>query len=527
MSGNTTIPDRTERAGHGRMLPVLAVLLVLASPMALGANGGGSLTETISGFVFDETGMPAEGVLVIVENTSVGMPTGSEGHYLMRGVDLDGPGTLIFTADGYKTARIEYDLQDGGRMSRSVYLVEEEEATGEVVGTVTAFDGSPVEGALVTLTIDELPSTAVRTDPDGAFRFRNLSPGEVDHTIIVEAKDYMTVENPVIVGSGTQTHLDVVLLPEDPKELVRGSVTDGLGHPLPGATVVLEGSLDEWTTDIDGNFSALVDGRWGVRGVTVTLSGYKVYTYSVIIPDPGVATVHLTLDIAGDGSPETLWVEVVNTQTGEPLEGASVTLEGIAGAWTTGEIGQAILVLDDIEGRQTIVVSKDRFTSAVEIIELEEGGSGSVRMHITRTSNAVSLEGVVTDASTGEPVVNAVVTVNAEGIVWLIHTDANGRFLIHNLPPGVSTIVVVSAQGYFQLEMETTLEEFTLNHLGLEMDSDRLAYTSVHGIVNDDGGPVPGALVTFWKDGFDTVTRTDEGGGFSIIDIPIPGGPVH
>ena len=527
MSGKTSFPDRNDRAGHGRILPILAVLLVLASPMALAANGGVSLTETISGYVFDETGMPAEGVLVHMEHTYVGAPTDSKGYYFMRGVDLDGPGTLVFTADGYLTARVEYDLPDGGRISQSIYMVEIEEAPGEVLGTVTAFDGSPIEGALVTITGNLVQSTAVRSDPDGNFRFRNLSPEETDYTLTVEAEGYMTVEIPALVEAGIGTHLDIVLLPEVPMELVRGSVTDGRGLPLPGAKIVLEGSRDEWTTDIDGTFSALVDGRMGARDITVSLNGYEDNTYPVFIPEPGVATVHLTLEIASNGGPETLWVEVVNAQTGEPLEGATVTLEGQVGTWTTDGIGRSVITRDDIEGRQTIVVSKDRFTSAAEIFELEDGGSGSVRMRITRTSNAVSLEGVVTDASTHEPVVDAIVTVNAEGVVWLIHTDANGQFLIHNLPPGVSTIVVVSGLGYSTLEMETTLEEFALNHLTLEMESNRPAYTSVRGVVNDDDGPVSRTLVTFWKDGFDAVTRTDEDGRFSITEIPVPGGPVY
>ncbi len=527
MSGKTTFPDRNDRAGHGRILPVLAILLVMASPMAMAANGGGSLTETISGYVFDETGIPAEGVLVNVEHTSVGAPTDSNGHYFLRGVDLDGQGTLIFTADGYLTARVEYDLQDGGRISRSPFLVEVEEEAGEVVGTVTAFDGSPVEGALLTMTGNGLPSTSVRTGPEGNFRFRDLSPEEVDYTLTVEAEGHMTINVTALVEAGAETHLDIVLLPEVPMELVRGSVTDGRGLPLPGATIALEGSRDEWTTDIDGTFSALVDERKRTRDVTVSLNGYVDKTYPVDIPEPGVATVHLRLDITGNGGPETLWIEVVNAQTGEPLEGATVTLEGQERTRTTDAMGRTIMTRDDIEGRQTIFVSKDRFTSAAEIFELEDGGSGSIRMSITRTSNAVSLEGVVTDASTHEQVVDAVVTVNAEGIIWLIHTDADGHFLIHNLPPGVSTIVAVSAPGYSVLEMETTLEEFALNHVELEMESDRPAHAAVHGAVADDAGPVQGALVTFWKEGFDAVTRTDEVGEFSITEIPVPGGPVY
>ncbi|MCK4969674.1 MAG: carboxypeptidase regulatory-like domain-containing protein, partial [Thermoplasmata archaeon] len=293
MSGKTTFPDRNDRAGHGRMLPVLAVLLVLASPMAMAANGGGSLTETISGYVFDETGIPAEGVLVNVEHTSVGAPTDSKGHYFLRGVDLDGQGTLVFTADGYLTVRVEYDLTDGGRMSRSLYLVEVEEEAGEVVGTVTAFDGSPVEGALLTMTGNGLPSTSVRTGPEGNFRFRDLSPEEVDYTLTVEAEGHMTIDVTALVEAGAETLLDIVLLPEVPMELVRGSVTDGRGFPLPGATIALEGSRDEWTTDIDGTFSALVDEQKRTRDVTVSLNGYKDRTYPVIIPESGVATVHL------------------------------------------------------------------------------------------------------------------------------------------------------------------------------------------------------------------------------------------
>ena len=261
MSGKTTFADRNDRAGHGRILRVLAVLLVLASPMAMAANGGGSLTETISGYVFDETGIPAEGVLVKVEHTSVGAPTDSKGHYFLRGVDLDGQGTLMFIADGYLTARAEYDLPDGGRMSRSVYLVEVEEAVGEVVGTVTVFDGAPVEGALVTMTGNGLPSTAVRTGPDGNFRCMDLPPEDVDYTLTVEAEGHTTIEVTALVEAGAETQLDIVLLPENPMELVRGSVIDGRGYPLPGATIALEGSRDEWTTGIDGTFSALVDER--------------------------------------------------------------------------------------------------------------------------------------------------------------------------------------------------------------------------------------------------------------------------
>jgi len=509
------------------MLPVLTVLLVLVSPMALAANGGGSLAETIAGNVFDETGTPAEGVLVVVEHTTTGTPTDSKGHYFIRGVDLDGLGALLFTAEGYQSVRSEYDLPDGGRMSKSIYMVEIEEVPGEIDGIVTTFDGSPVEGALVTLMVNELPSTAVRTDPDGHFRFRNLSTEEVDYSLTVEAVGYRTVEIQTGVEVDTENVLDIVLLPEAEMELVRGIVYDNRNNTLPGAKIIIKGSQDEWTTDIDGTFSALLDGRKGSRDITVSLNGYKDNPFTLAIPEPGVATVRVILDIAGIGGPETLWVEVVNTQTGEPLEGATVSLEGQVGTWTTDSDGRSIVTRDDIEGRQTIVVSKDRFTRAVEIFELEDGGSGSVRMSITRTSNAVSLEGDVTDSSTHEPVIDAIVTVNAEGIVWLIHTDANGHFLIHNLPPGANTIVVVSALGYTQLEIEMTLEEFTLNHLALAMDSDRPPYTSVRGLVDDDAGPVSGVLVTFYKDGFNAVTRTDEDGRFSISDIPVPGGPVY
>ncbi|NIP33511.1 MAG: hypothetical protein GWN18_01110, partial [Thermoplasmata archaeon] len=74
----------------------------------------------------------------------------------------------------------------------------------------------------------------------------------------------------------------------------------------------------------------------------------------------------------------------------------------------------AILTGDDLEGEVTLAVTKDSHTRTTTTFDLEDGGTGVVTLRITRVSNAVTLEGTVSDGV--GPVADASVLIDCGGI---------------------------------------------------------------------------------------------------------------
>jgi predicted transcriptional regulator len=507
-----------------RILAVAVTMLMLASPMALASNGGGPALETITGQVHDEHGVPAEGVLVRIEGVSLGAPTDEKGRYLLTGHDLDGPGVVTFSAEGYMTVRIKYDLEDGGTLESSVYLVEVEVVPGSVEGTVLSFDGTPIEGALVTLSGSGLSTKAVLTDADGHYSITDVPPSTTRYLISVEAVGHETRQMEVLVDPDNASRVDMTLASETSMELIHGKVTDSRGLPLPGVTVIIDGSLAEWTTDMNGQFSALLDGRMGLRNVSLSLPGYDGVQRPVNIPDPGVTIADLQMTVGEGGGPETLWVQVLSSTNEEPVGDATVTISGRQTTWTTDSQGVAMVTGTDLEGDLTVIVSKTSHTSASEDFSLEDGGTGVVTMQVTRSSNAVTLTGDVKGDSSGEPIIDAKVVINSGGIVWLTISDINGAFKVHNLPPSIPTTITVMSQGYSTVEVDTVLEEYSGNHIIITMEATTPTTATVVGTITAGGELVKGAKVTMWTTTFHSVTWTDASGGYSMESVPVSAG---
>jgi predicted transcriptional regulator/protocatechuate 3,4-dioxygenase beta subunit len=472
--------------------------------------------------VYDERGVPAEGVQVTLLGTTVGTPTDEEGAFKLTGTGLDGAHWLTFAKAGYMTAEVGYNLEDGGELDLSVYLVEEEAVPGSLVGTVSSFTDEPIARALVLMERGDGLTLSSLTASDGTFVFPEVPSTTLRYSVSVEAPGYTTHVTDALISPGSVARLDVTMAPESPMELVRGTVTDGRGLPLPGVHVALEGSHSEWTTDNEGRFSALLDGRMGTRAVRLTLEGYENALVAVPIPDPGLADVELTMQLVPGGGDETLWVRVVNAWTGGPVAGAAVSIEGSALSRVTDEEGVAVLTGHDLEGEVTVTAEKASHTLASEPFVLEDGGTGAVTLNITRVSNAVVLEGTVLDAAEGTPVADASVLVDSGGIVRLTMTDLDGRFTFHNLPPGVSTLVRVTAGGYSDGLVETSLDEYTTNSITMTLRALSPVTAWLDGTVRDAAGPLDGARVTVWNEaGLLEVATSDAAGRFQLHDLPV------
>jgi predicted transcriptional regulator/protocatechuate 3,4-dioxygenase beta subunit len=503
------------------------VIVLMVAPLALASDTSGPASETIQGTVFDERGVPAEGVLVRVMGTQVGVPTDEMGTFSLTGVDLDGDRSLILSKVGYMTATIEYTLEDGEDMTVSVYLVEVEVTPGAVTGKVVSFTGDAVEDALVVLDKGDGDQFSEVTDEEGVYRIDEVPPTTYPYIMIVEAPGFLTQVIEINVLSGLATVVDVTLAPETPMELVRGQVLDARRLPLPGVTVLIDGTLSKWTTDLEGRFSALLEGREGTRNVSLSLEGYSNTNVLVDIPDPGLAEIDVMLMLSDGGGPETLWVQVLNEWTGEPIADAEVSLEGTDVEEETDSAGVAVLTGADLEGKITVVATKASHTSASHEFTLENGGTGVITMRITRASNAVTLSGLVHDAVSGQVVADAPIVINSGGIVWTTRTDLAGAFWVHNLPPGVPTRVTIIAPGYDLYEVSTVLQEYLANHLTIQLEPRTPEVVIVDGTVTDGSTPVENARVTLWNAaGFMAVSHTDDGGTFVFLEVPTEGGTV-
>ncbi|UCC93240.1 MAG: carboxypeptidase regulatory-like domain-containing protein [Thermoplasmata archaeon] len=504
---------------------LLLVLILMVAPLALTAASTGPAEETLSGIVFDERGLAAEGVLVRVDGTQVGVPTDDHGLFSLTGPDLDGDRTLVFSKKGYLTANLDYSLEDGGEMSFSVYLVEVEVVPGSVTGTVTSFTGDAIEGALVVVDLEGDHDLAAVTDVEGRYTILEVPPKETAYTVNVEAPGFLTQTAQVTVLSGLASVVDFTMAPESPMELVRGRVLDGRHLPLPGVTVVIEGNPSWWTTDLEGRFTALMEGRMGTRNVSLSLDGYGDVMMAVLIPDPGMAQVDLMMMTSGEGGPETLYVQVLSEWTGEPIPGVSVSLEGKDVQEVTDSAGVVMLTGPDLEGDVTVVTTKTSHTSSRGVFNLENGGTGVMTLWMTRASNAVTLSGMVVDGSTDLPVAHASVMINSGGILWTTRTDDNGAFQVHNLPPGVTTTVTIMAEGYVMAEVYTVLQEYQANIVFIQLEAEAPKRMTLDGTITDGTDPVAGARLTLWNtDGHMAVAHSDETGTFLFTDLPVDGG---
>ncbi|NIP33510.1 MAG: hypothetical protein GWN18_01105, partial [Thermoplasmata archaeon] len=107
-------------------------------------------------------------------------------------------------------------------------------------------------------------------------------------------------------------------------------------------------------------------------------------------------------------------------------------------------------------------------------------------------------------------------------------TDAEGEFLVHNLPPGVPTLVLAIADGYEDARVETLLEEYALNHVSIVLEELRPVTLNVIGSVLSDDGPVQDARVTVWtEDGYMAVAISDERAEFTFELVAPTDGFVH
>jgi protocatechuate 3,4-dioxygenase beta subunit len=354
----------------------------------------------------------------------------------------------------------------------------EAEGAGGVTGRVLNHKKRPVQGARVALcssmgffmafptTQNELGVEDV-TDSQGNYRLSGLEPGR-EYSLLVSHTDYAdTTKSPVRVQAGTEIELADLIMNEG--LVVKGTVTDKAGAPVPGATVRL---LDQMSQPFFSQSAFSQNpGKKVLKETTVDASG----TYSFESVSSHLFTVEASAEGYGSQSKQQTQFDakrlneidfvlgVGQTMSGlvtdmedRPVEGAFVTANKSrvkkffsTGSAVTGSDGRFEIV-GLAKGNYVIRATCEGFTpKGKQKIQI---GASTVVIKLQRQG---SVAGFVLDQKTGKPVKNFSVEVFrdrpgkpqfATGVSQAFQS-ADGAFQIDNVDPGSYVIQVVAA-GY-------------------------------------------------------------------------------
>ncbi len=431
-------------------------------------------------------------------------------------------------------------------------------ATG---GRVVDQNGEPIEGARVQL--ESASADDVVTGPDGAFDFDTPQLlGEFNRATVAQFRAFTPldfsesdtdVEQAALGGCGERSEPVTIVLnrpepqPEDITLTVSGTVTDAeTGEPVPSASVNVTGLLSgeiatsaRPRTDASGFYQGVLTFRGQLPPlaadveVRVAKQGYFVSqtTVGVVGDDPLAVDVELP-----PRQPVSLTGRVTDVDTGDPIEGirlrtsngfTNVSTESAAdGTYAFDEL--FLLVQDGVDVERS---------ASVEVTDPPEPGQNPeyyatdlrttlfpdrpnvLDVELLRICEGFSVDGVVLNAATGEPIEGA--RVSARNTATL--TDANGRYELTEIDVSplnkpLTTTVRASAEGFFDGSVEIT--GFCGASISADFGVPPGGVGTVSGTVTDaaSGDPLPDVFVgSSWGQ----VTSTDAAGEYSFDDAPL------
>lgn len=396
------------------------------------------------------------------ENGAFTFENVTAGAYVIRNMDRFNP--LEMSA----APRIEVD----GRSDLTgldVVLPDPAESNA-IRGVVVAYDGSPVEGAKVTLEgrMGRGAETAV-TGPDGRFAF-----GDVQGFLFGVKAEFETAR---ASASRIQPGADVTLTLAEPAR-IEGVVVSASGEPVADCTVTLAnaGAEDHPAASVFAAIGAMA----GRRGDSEKTDAEGRFVFDEV--DPGAYIVEAALRGSGEAESEPvdiaegqsrtglrLVLEVgvrvagsVRDPAGAPVAGASVSListapggdesmtvmaglvpgmnAGVSGR--TNEAGEFEL-LDIAPGAYTLTAQHTAFARAtVPGVEVTKGRD--VTGLAVRLAEGSKVSGRI--ARDGQPRGGVVVNLMGENGSFMAFTDANGEFNLDHVPQGTYMATAVDMQ---------------------------------------------------------------------------------
>lgn len=372
---------------------------------------------------------------------------------------------------------------------------------GTVAGTVVdSLSGAPLANANI-----RFAGLDLRSDAQGAFRAERVPAGDI--SVSAELFRYQGDQENIVLERGTEQSVNLALEPIT-TGTVRGIVRNAAdGQPVSGATVTM------------GNLSTRsnAEGRFELEQVP---AGDLSVRANLTLFEPGESQVSVEAAAAVDTEVQMTPITygsvsgtVVNADTGEPLDGASVS----AGRHSTRTNAAGEFELERVSaGDISILASKSVHIDDSTRIALAAGASESVTLRLQPITWG-TVTGVITDADTGRPLANAEVVVGTQGL----KSDSTGRFRAEKVPAG-SLRVAGTMPAYEPGSVTTELQADAERDVSLALVPIRIG--DISGTVLDakTGEPISQARVTTGR----LAAETDAAGRFRFEAVATGGNVV-
>jgi 5-hydroxyisourate hydrolase-like protein (transthyretin family) len=403
---------------------------------------------SIIGTVIDEdSGIPLPGASLKVVNSSgitdASITTDVNGQF---SVDSLAPGTYVitFSSDGHGTKTIGTYVQSDQTTTLDVTV---RRLAGVLTGDVSS-GGSLLSGASVDVVLNNIVIAKTITDSNGNYTISGLAPDR--YTVIIGAKGFSPVSLGAVIQDNETTIINKELQPIFAS--LSGSVQDNEGNILPGAVILVKNAdsdvlISRAVTDTNGNYvigellpgsyivtANSVDFQTSLSGAVITVGLASVVNFS-LMPNPS--------SISGT---------IINSETGEPLAGASVEVQvldsnGLIINTTFSDNDGVFIVEDLMSSTYTVIVAAESFQTSSASVTLMPGSVSSITISLAPSPGFVT--GRLIDSLTDLPIAGATINIsNTLGaFVDSALTSSDGTFISLGLPGGVYSLTAVT-EGY-------------------------------------------------------------------------------
>jgi hypothetical protein len=388
-------------------------------------------------------------------------------------------------------------------------------AVGTVTGKVTNDQGAPISGASVSS-----GANGAITGSDGGYTLQ-LPGGTSTLTAMLAGYQNASVSVTIVAGQSTQAD-PLQLQPINPGN-VTGTVADGNGQALSGATVSAAGLT---TSSSEEGSYALNNLPAGQTTVQATLTGFQPGSATVTVVAATTTTAPAITLISASGTIS----GTVKNAAGTAIAGASVGYGG--GTATTDDDGNYTLTGVPV-GNVQLVASAQGFQSVTQSVAVSGGKTSTANFTLNAAATKGTVTGKITNASSGAIVTGATVswsggstTSNTSGIYTLTNVTAGTQnitavktgYLSHTLAANVvggatSTLnVPIATAGKISVKVVTS-SGAAVSGATVTIKGGVIA-TTVSGLSNSTGFfttnwiPVGTYTVTVAKSGFTTQSKT-------------------
>ncbi|HEV7523264.1 MAG TPA: carboxypeptidase regulatory-like domain-containing protein [Candidatus Angelobacter sp.] len=343
-------------------------------------------------------------------------------------------------------------------------------ALGTVTGKVTNTAGAPISGASVSS-----GGTGAITGSDGGYTLQ--LPGGTA-TLTAAFAGYQNASESVTVTSGGSTQAPPIQIQPINPGNVTGSVVDGNGAALSGATVSAVGLST--TTTANGSY-ALNNLPAGQTTITASLTGFQPGSTTVsVVAATTTAAPAITL-ISSSGTIS----GTVQSSAGAAISGASV---GYGGGTTTTDANGNYSLAGVPVGTVQLVASAGGFQSATQSVAVSGGKTSAANFTLAPGPATGTVTGKITNASGGAAVTAATVSWSGGSTT----SDATGTYTLANVPAGTQSVTAVKT-GYLAHTLPVAVTGSATSTLNIPIAT--AGKISVK-VVAPNGAVVSGATVT-------------------------------